>query len=91
MRLLRKATAVATFLKAIALHPDTPLRAKIIAGGLVAYALSPIDILPDFLPGIGQLDDVLLMAAGVWLITRMVPPHVLRECKVRDKQTLVPE
>lgn len=91
MRFLRRATAVAAFLKAVARHPETPLGAKLLAGGLVAYALSPIDLLPDFLPGIGQLDDVLVLAAGVWLVSRMVPGHVLRECKVRDEQTLVRE
>ena len=56
--------------------PDTPLRAKLLAGIAVGYALSPIDLIPDFIPVLGYLDDVLLLPALVALTVRCIPPEV---------------
>ena len=50
---------------------------------IVAYALSPIDFIPDFIPVFGYLDDFLLIPAGVALALRLVPPQVLTECRVQ--------
>ena len=58
-------------------HPDTPLLAKISAGVVVAYAFSPIDLIPDFIPVIGYLDDLILVPLGIFLVLRMIPEHVL--------------
>ena len=58
-------------------HPDTPLLAKISAGVVVAYAFSPIDLIPDFIPVIGYLDDLILVPLGIYLVLRMIPEHVL--------------
>jgi len=58
-------------------HPDTPLLAKIVAAIVVAYAFSPIDLVPDFIPVIGQLDDLIIVPLGVWLVLRLIPEHVI--------------
>lgn len=64
-------------------HPRTPLMAKLLAGGVAAYALSPIDLIPDFVPVLGYLDDLLLLPAGIALALRMIPPDVMQECRER--------
>ena len=62
-------------------HPRTPWLAKALGVFVVAYALSPIDLLPDFIPVLGYLDDVLLLPILIWLTVRMLPPEVLAECR----------
>lgn len=57
----------------------TPLAAKLLAGAVAAYALSPIDLIPDFIPVLGYLDDLLLVPAGIWLAARLIPPELLAE------------
>jgi uncharacterized membrane protein YkvA (DUF1232 family) len=59
-----------------------PLPAKIIIGLVLAYALSPIDLIPDFIPVIGYLDDLVLLPLGIWLAIRLIPRGVWRECQV---------
>ena len=59
--------------------PRTPLLAKLIAGGVAAYAFSPIDLVPDFIPVLGLFDDLLIVPAGVWLALRMIPPPLVAE------------
>lgn len=56
--------------------PRTPWFAKLFALALAAYALSPIDLIPDFIPILGYLDEVILLPIGIWLCLRMVPPAV---------------
>ena len=58
-------------------HPDTPLLAKIIAIVVVAYAFSPIDLIPDFIPILGYLDELVLLPLGIYLAMRLIPEHVL--------------
>ncbi|MXP13678.1 DUF1232 domain-containing protein [Altererythrobacter confluentis] len=55
----------------------TPAAAKIFAAITVAYALSPIDLIPDFIPVLGLLDDLLLVPAGIWLAIRLIPPELM--------------
>ena len=62
-------------------HPRTPLIAKITAAAVVAYAFSPIDLIPDFIPVLGLLDDLVLLPAGIWLVLKLVPPAVLDQCR----------
>lgn len=64
-------------------HPRTPWLAKALGVFVVAYALSPIDLIPDFIPVLGYLDDVLLLPVLIWLTVRMLPPEVLTECRQR--------
>lgn len=66
--------------------PRTPWYAKAIAASVVAYALSPIDLIPDFIPIIGYLDDILLVPMGLWIAMRMVPDDVIEDCRVQATQ-----
>jgi uncharacterized membrane protein YkvA (DUF1232 family) len=63
--------------------PRTPWLAKLVVGLVVAYALSPIDLIPDFVPLLGYLDDLLLLPLGIALAIRLVPAEVLAECRAR--------
>lgn len=64
-------------------HPRTPWYAKLVAAGVVAYALSPIDLIPDFIPVLGYLDDLVLVPLGIVLALKLVPPEVMAECRAR--------
>ncbi len=61
-------------------HPGVPWYAKLVAGCSVCYVFSPIQLLPNFIPVVGQLDDVLVVTVGLKLLKRWVPPGVLAEC-----------
>jgi uncharacterized membrane protein YkvA (DUF1232 family) len=62
-------------------HPDTPFIAKVIAAAVVAYAVSPIDLVPDFIPVLGYLDDLIIVPAGIWLVLKLIPDAVLAQCR----------
>ena len=64
---------------------ETPLSAKILAGLTVAYALSPIDLIPDFIPILGYLDDVLLLPLLITLTLNLIPKEVFDECRVESE------
>ncbi len=64
-------------------HPLTPWYAKLLGVFVVAYALSPIDLIPDFIPVLGYVDDVILLPALIWLTVRLVPAPVLAECRAK--------
>ncbi|GAA5531925.1 YkvA family protein [Deinococcus aluminii] len=63
--------------------PRTPWPARALALLVLAYALSPIDLIPDFIPVLGQLDDLLLVPAGLWLALRLIPAEVLSDARAR--------
>jgi uncharacterized membrane protein YkvA (DUF1232 family) len=69
-------------------HPRTPWYAKAIAGFVVAYALSPIDLIPDFIPVLGYLDDVILLPLLIWLAVRMIPQDVLDASRLKADEWL---
>ena len=90
MRLLNRAKDWAHRVKrdAVAVYfaardPRTPLLARCLALAIAAYALSPIDLIPDFIPVLGYLDDLLIVPVGLLLVIRMLPPEVL--ATARDK------
>ena len=62
-------------------HPRTPPLAKALAIVVVAYAFSPIDLIPDFIPVLGYVDDLLLVPLGVWIVLKLVPADVMTECR----------
>lgn len=68
--------------------PRVSWPARIFAGLVVAYAFSPIDLIPDPIPVLGYLDDLILIPAGVVLARRMIPPVVLAECRVRAREVM---
>lgn len=61
--------------------PRTPWYAKAFAGLVAAYAFSPIDLIPDFIPVLGYLDDLVLVPLGIALAVRMIPPEVMADCR----------
>jgi uncharacterized membrane protein YkvA (DUF1232 family) len=61
----------------------TPWLARALAGFVAAYALSPIDLIPDFIPVLGLLDDLLIVPAGIWLVLRAVPPALMDEYRAQ--------
>lgn len=66
--------------------PRTPLLAKVVAAVVVGYAFSPIDLIPDPIPVLGYLDDLILIPLGVALAVRLVPPQILAECREKAKE-----
>jgi len=84
MRLLNQAKDWARRVKrdAVAVYfaardPRTPMFARGLALAIAAYALSPIDLIPDFIPVLGYLDDLLIVPVGLLLVIRLLPPEVL--------------
>ncbi|MDQ0071073.1 uncharacterized membrane protein YkvA (DUF1232 family) [Variovorax boronicumulans] len=67
-------------------HPATPWYAKAMGVFVVGYALSPIDLIPDFIPVLGYVDDILLLPGLIWLTIRLLPSEVLADC--RDQATV---
>ena len=63
--------------------PRTPWYAKVCAACVVAYAFSPIDLIPDFIPVLGYLDDVIIVPLGIMLAMRLIPVEVMAECRAR--------
>lgn len=61
----------------------TPIAVKLLCVFVVAYALSPIDLVPDFIPVLGYLDDALLLPALIWLAVRLLPPKVVEDSHVK--------
>ncbi|MCL1467198.1 YkvA family protein [Argonema galeatum] len=68
--------------------PRVPWYARFLAAGVVAYAFSPIDLIPDFIPVIGYLDDLILVPLGIWLVLKMIPPAVLAECREKAQEAM---
>lgn len=64
-------------------NPRTPWYAKALGVFVVAYALSPIDLIPDFIPVLGCVDDLLLLPALIWLTIKLLPPEVLAQCRIQ--------
>lgn len=63
--------------------PRTPWLVKALCAFVVAYALTPIDLIPDFIPVLGYLDDALLLPALIWLAVRMLPPEVIADSRLK--------
>lgn len=63
--------------------PRAPWYAKVFMAVIVAYALSPIDLIPDFIPVLGYVDDLIIVPAGVFLALKMVPKEVVEQCRQR--------
>jgi uncharacterized membrane protein YkvA (DUF1232 family) len=68
--------------------PRTPWYAKLLVAGIIAYACSPIDLIPDFVPVLGYLDDLVLLPLGIAWALQLVPPAVLVECRARAQEAI---
>ena len=80
---LKKLTLVVYF---AARDPRTPFLVRIIALLIAAYALSPIDLIPDFIPVIGYLDDIILIPLGLALVVKLTPDQVIEDSKIRAEK-----
>jgi uncharacterized membrane protein YkvA (DUF1232 family) len=70
-------------------HPGTPWYAKVLAALIIGYALSPIDLIPDFIPVVGYLDDLIIVPAGIALLIKIIPRDVLEECRAKAQSGLL--
>ncbi|SEI14626.1 Protein of unknown function [Paraburkholderia hospita] len=68
--------------------PATPILPKLLALATVAYALSPIDLIPDFIPVIGYLDDLIIVPLGIWLCLRLIPQPVIANNRTKAESWL---
>jgi len=66
--------------------PRTPFHVRLVALVVAAYALSPIDLIPDFIPVLGYLDDLVLIPLGLALVVRLTPPEILESARVQARQ-----
>ena len=69
--------------------PRTPWAARLLAMAVAAYAFSPIDLIPDFVPVLGYLDDLLILPLGIWLAVRMIRPELMDEFRARAASAAV--
>jgi len=69
-------------------HPDTPWYAKLLVAAIVAYVFSPVDLIPDFIPVVGYLDDLVIIPIGIVLAIKLVPRPVLAECRTRAQEIM---
>ena len=65
----------------VMVHPGVPSGAKFLIGCAITYLLSPIDLIPDFLPGLGQLDDLLIVPALIFIALALIPREIVDECR----------
>ena len=68
----------------------TPRMAKVLLLFLLAYAASPIDLIPDFIPVLGLLDEVILLPIGVWIVVGIIPPDVMEAARARAREGKLP-
>jgi uncharacterized membrane protein YkvA (DUF1232 family) len=73
------------FYRRVLKHPETPLVSKILLGAAIAYALSPIDIIPDFIPVVGHIDDLVILPLIIWLAIIFIPKKVIAECRGKGR------
>ena len=69
------------FLQDVAKDDRIPERDKVVLAGLLVLLVSPIDLIPDFIPVLGYLDDLIITPGGIWLAVRLIPPEVLEEAR----------
>ena len=89
MKLKERARKLKTDIPALFLalkDRETPVLAKVFAGITVAYALSPVDLIPDFIPVLGYLDDVILLPTLIVITVKLIPAPVLERCRAQSEE-----
>jgi uncharacterized membrane protein YkvA (DUF1232 family) len=76
-----------TFYQLVLRHPQTPKMARFLLWLAVGYVLLPFDLIPDFLPIIGQLDDLIIVPGLIYLALRIIPDALIRECRAQIKES----
>jgi uncharacterized membrane protein YkvA (DUF1232 family) len=66
--------------------PRIPWYVKFLAIAVAAYALSPIDLIPDFIPIIGYFDDLIIVPVGIWLVISLIPDEIMAECRAKASE-----
>lgn len=79
----------ARMLRLLLMHPFVPRHAKVVAGCTAAYIFSPIQLIPTFIPVIGQLDDLLVLFLGMKLLRRLTPKKILDECEAQARSPVL--
>lgn len=69
------------FLRKVLEHAETPWFSRILLGVALAYFVSPIDLIPDVVPVLGQLDDLIIVPGLIWLAMRLIPANVIAACR----------
>jgi uncharacterized membrane protein YkvA (DUF1232 family) len=69
-------------------HPNTPWYVKVLAAVVAAYALSPVDLIPDFIPVLGYLDDLILIPLGIWLVVSLIPEQAMVEYRAKAGEVM---
>jgi uncharacterized membrane protein YkvA (DUF1232 family) len=69
-------------------HPNTPWYVKVLAALVAAYALSPVDLIPDFIPILGYLDDLILIPLGIWLVVSLIPERAMVEYRAKAGEVI---
>lgn len=82
-RLWERCAVLARALK----HPRTPWYAKVVGAVTLTYALSPIDLIPDFIPIVGHLDDLVIVPLGIWAMVKLIPRDVWEECEAETARS----
>ncbi len=79
--LVRRFSQEVEFYKRVLNHPRTPRVSKVLLGVAIAYAISPVDLIPDFIPVIGHLDDLVILPLLIWIAVKLIPKSVIIECR----------
>lgn len=79
--LVRRFSQEIEFYKRILRNPRTPRVSKVLLGVAIAYAVSPIDLIPDFIPVVGYLDDLIILPLLILIAIRLIPRSVIMECR----------
>lgn len=85
LKLLQKLKFEGDYYRALLVHPETPRISRWLLGTAIAYLISPIDLIPDFIPVIGHLDDLLIVPALLFLACSFIPAEVKKECRDINK------
>ncbi|MCS3904030.1 uncharacterized membrane protein YkvA (DUF1232 family) [Methylohalomonas lacus] len=87
-QLVTRIKAESSVWRCVAEHPGTPRSARWLLGLALFYLLSPVDLIPDWIPLLGQLDDLVIVPLLIWLARRRIPAWVIDDCRARQHQSV---